>query len=207
MAIQLGRRPQMDIVSRVQQLILKPKEEWIKIKEEKITIAELFTSYAMILLAIPAVARFIGGSLIGRSIPFVGSFRIGIGTGLLYAILFYILTLVSVYVSGIIINALAPTFSSKPDATAAMKLAVYSMTPAWVAGVLYIIPLLGILTILASLYGIYILYLGFVCPMMDTPKDKVITYMIVSLIVIAIVWVVVAVILGIFAVGGVYRTI
>jgi hypothetical protein len=198
----------MDIVNRVQQLILKPKEEWEKIKEEKTTLAELFTSYAMILLAIPAVAQFVGWSLIGRRIPFVGWYRVGIGTGLLRAILFYILTLASVYVFGIIINALAPTFGSKPDATAAMKLAVYSMTPAWVAGVLYIIPLLDILVILAGLYGIYILYLGFVCPMMDTPKDKVMTYMIVSIIVAAIVWVVVAVILGaIFAVGGVYSTV
>jgi hypothetical protein len=198
----------MDIVSRVQQLILKPKEEWEKIKEEKTTIAELFTSYAMILLAIPAVAQFIGWSLIGRRIPFVGWYRVGIGTGLLRAILFYVLTLVSVYVFGIIINALAPTFGSKSDATAAMKLAVYSMTPAWVAGVLYIIPLLEILVILGSLYGIYVLYLGFVCPMMDTPKDKVMTYMIVSIIVAVIVWVVVAVILGtIFAVGGVYGTV
>lgn len=197
----------MDIVSRVQHLVLKPKEEWEKIKEEKTTIAELFTSYAMILLAIPAVAQFIGWSIIGRRIPFVGWYRVGIGTGFLRAILFYVLTLVSVYVFGIIINALAPTFGSKSDATAAMKLAVYSMTPAWVAGVLYIIPLLEILVILASLYGIYILYLGFVCPMMDTPKDKVMTYMIVSIIVAVIVWVVVAVILGaIFAVGGVYGT-
>jgi hypothetical protein len=197
----------MDIVSRAQQIILKPKEEWEKIKAEKTTIAELFTSYAMILLAIPAVAQFIGWSLIGRRIPFVGWYRVGIGTGLLRAILFYVLTLVSVYVFGIIINALAPTFGSKSDATAAMKLAVYSMTPAWVAGVLYIIPLLDILVILASLYGIYILYLGFVCPMMDTPKDKVMTYMIVSIIVAVVVWIVVAVILGaIFAVGGVYGT-
>jgi hypothetical protein len=110
-------------------------------------------------------------------------------------------------VFGIIINALAPTFSSKSDATAAMKLAVYSMTPAWVAGVLYIIPLLDVLVILASLYGIYIMYLGFVCPMMDTPKDKVLPYMIVSLVVAVVVWAVVALILGaIFAVGGVYGT-
>ena len=198
----------MDIVSRVQQLILKPKEEWIKIKDEEITIVDLFTSYAMILLAIPAVAQFIGWSLIGRRIPFVGMYRMGVGTGFLRAILFYILTLVSVYVFGIIINALAPTFSSKTDATAAMKLAVYSMTPAWVAGVLYIIPSLDFLVVLANLYGIYILYLGFVCPLMDTPKDKVLAFMIVSLVVAVVVWVVVALILGaIFAVGGVVSTI
>ena len=198
----------MDIVSRVQQIILKPKDEWVKIKEEKITIAELFTSYAMILLAIPAIAQFIGMSLVGRRIPFVGWYRMGIGSGLLYAILYFVFSLVSAYVFGIVINALAPTFSSKSDATASMKLAVYSMTPAWVAGVLHIIPFLGILVVLASLYGIYILYLGFACPMMETPKEKVAAYLIVSLIVVAVLWIIVMVLLGaIFTVGGVYRTI
>jgi hypothetical protein len=198
----------MDIVNRVQQIILKPKEEWLKIKEEKTTLVELFTSYAIILLAVPAIAQFIGNSLVGRKIPFAGWYRMGIGSGLLYAVLFYVFSLVSVYVIGIVINALAPTFSSKSDATNAMKLAVYSMTPMWVAGVLYIIPFLGWLVIIAGLYGIYILYLGFACPMMDTPKEKVVAYLIVSLVVTAILWFIVVIILGaIFAVGGVYRTI
>ncbi|MFQ6038914.1 MAG: Yip1 family protein [Candidatus Aminicenantales bacterium] len=195
----------MDIASRVQQIILKPKEEWVKIKEEKTTLAELFTSYAMIVAAVPAVAQFIGFSLVGRSIPFVGWYRMGIGRGLLLAILFYVFTLVSAYVAGIVINALAPTFSSRSDATNAMKLAVYTMTPAWVAGILYIVPFLGILVWIAGLYGIYVLYLGFACPMMETPKDKIVGYLVVSIVVIAILWVIAAVILGaIFAVGGMY---
>jgi hypothetical protein len=198
----------MDIVNRAQQIILKPKEEWLNIKEEKTTLAELFTSYVMILLAIPAIAQFIGMSLVGRKIAFVGWYRIGIGSGLLYAVLFYVFSLVSVYVFGIVINALAPTFSSKPDAINSMKLAVYSMTPMWVAGVLYIIPFLGWLVIIAGLYGIYVLYLGFACPMMDTPKEKIMAYLIVSLVVVVVLWVIVAIILGaIFAVGGVYSTI
>ncbi len=194
----------MDIVNRVQQIILKPKEEWIKIKEEKTTLAELFTSYAMLLVAVPAVAQFIGWSLVGHRIPFVGWYRMGIGSGLLYAILYYVFTLVSIYVFGIVINALAPTFSSKSDATNSMKLAVYSMTPAFVAGALYIFRPLSFLAILGSLYGIYILYLGFATPMMETPREKVVSYLIVSLVVVAILWVVVFFILGaIFAVGGV----
>lgn len=194
----------MDIVNRVQQIILKPKEEWVKIKEEKITLAELFTSYALILVAVPAVAQFIGNSIIGRRIPFVGWYRMGIGSGLLYAILYYVFTLVAIYVFGIVINALAPTFSSKSDATNAMKLAVYSMTPAFVAGAFYIIPFLGFLAILGSLYGIYVLYLGFATPMMDTPKEKVVAYLLVSLVVVVVLWVIIFVILGaIFAVGGV----
>ena len=87
-----------------------------------------------------------------------------------------------------------------------MKLAVFSMTPGWIAGVLYIIPMLGILVILANLYGIYVLYLGFNTPLMETPKDKVIIYLIVSIVVIVVLMIVVGVILGaIFTVGAVGR--
>ena len=56
----------MDLVARVKAIALKPKEEWVKIKAETTSVSELFTSYAMILAAIPAVAQFIGFALIGR---------------------------------------------------------------------------------------------------------------------------------------------
>lgn len=172
----------MDLVSRVQQIILKPKEEWIKIKEEEISIQQLFISYAAILAAIPAVAQFLGLAIIGGSkIPYIGR-SIFLRT-FSFCIFYYIVSLVIVYLLGFIINALAPTFSSKQNQINAMKIAVYSMTPAWVAGVLYIIPFLGILVFLASIYSIYLLYLGFAAPLMDTPKDKVINYFVVSVIV------------------------
>lgn len=198
----------MDIVPRVQGILLKTKDEWVKIKEETVSVTELFTSYVMILAAIPAIAQFIGLSLVGRRVPFIGWYHYGVGRGLLYAILLYVFTLVSVYVFGIIINALAPTFSSMQNMPNAMKLAAYCMTPSWVAGVLYIIPYLGFLVILASLYGIYILYLGFATPLMDTPKEKVIGYLIVSIVVVIVLMAVVGIILGaLFTVGGVYRAI
>ena len=112
------------------------------------------------------------------------------------------------YVFGIVINALAPSFGSKQDLPSAMKLAVFSMTPGWIAGVLYIIPMLGVLVILASLYGIYVLYLGFNTPLMETPKDKVIIYLVVSIVVVTVLMIVVSVILGaIFTVGTVGRGI
>jgi len=196
----------MDLIPRIQGLIVKPKDEWTKIKSETISIAQLFTSYAAILAAIPAVCQFIGMALIGRRIPFIGWYRYDIGTAILYAILTYIFSLVTVYVFGIIINALAPTFSSKSDATNAMKIAVFSMTPYWIAGVLYLIPYLGVLVFVAGLYSLYVLYLGFAAPMMDTPKEKVVGYLIVSTVVVIVVTAIVAVVLGaIFAVGNVGR--
>lgn len=186
----------MDLRARVQNIIIKPKEEWLKIKEETTEIKTLFTSYAAILAAIPAAANFVGMSFIGRRIPFLGWYRIGIVRGIIYAIFSYILSLVAAAVLGFVIKALAPSFSSLPNLVQAMKVAVYSFTPAWVAGVLYIIPALSPLVLLASLYGLYILYLGIAAPLLETPKDKVIGYFIVSVVVAIVVVVVFSLILG-----------
>jgi hypothetical protein len=192
----------VDLIKRAQGIILKPQEEWAKIKDEPTTVPQLFTQYAIILAAIPAVAMFIGWALIGFRVPFSGASWTG--RGLLYAIFSYILGLVSVYIFGFVINALAPNFASTQNLTMAMKLAVYSMTPAWVAGIFHIIPALGILAVLGSLYGIYILYLGFSQPLMGTPKEKVVTYLVVSAVVMIVLMFVVSAILGAaFAMRGV----
>jgi hypothetical protein len=186
----------MDLVQRAQGILLKPKEEWAKIKGETTTVSELFTSYAMILAAIPAAAQFIGYVIIGQRIPFLGLYRWGVGRAFGNAVLSYVFSLATVYIFAFIINALAPNFSSAQNMTSAMKLAVYSMTPAWVAGVLHIIPFLSVLALLAGLYGLYLLYLGFETPVMETPKDKVLGYMIMSIIAVIVLYMVFGLILG-----------
>lgn len=191
----------MDIVARAKGILLKPKEEWVKIKAEPTTIQQLFTSYAFILAAIPVVAKFIGWALVGFRIPYLeGSWM---GRAVLYLIFSYVFNLVAVYVFGVIINALAPNFSSPQNLVNAMKLAVYSMTPGWLAGIFHIIPSIGVLSILGFLYGIYVLYLGFATPLMETPKEKVVGYMVISVVVMIVLWVVISFILGaIFAMRG-----
>jgi hypothetical protein len=184
----------MDLIPRVQGVILKPKEEWTKIKGEPATVAQLFSPYVLILAAIPVVARFIGWAFIGFRIPYLGGSWMG--RALLYSIFSYAFALAVVYAFGWIINALAPNFSSTQNLPNAMKLAVYSMTPVWIAGIFHIIPSLGFLAILGSLYGIYILYLGFDSPLMDTPRNKVPTYFVVSILVMIVLSAVVGVVLG-----------
>jgi len=191
----------MDIVARAQGILFKPKEEWVKIKPEPTSIRELFTSYAVILAAIPVVAQFLGWALVGFRIPFAGGSWMG--RAILYLIFSYIFGLVAVYVFGVIINALAPNFSSTQNLPNAMKLAVYSMTPGWLAGIFYIIPSIAFLAVLGFLYGIYVLYLGFATPLMETPKEKVVVYLVVSVVVMIVLWAVIGLILGgIFAVRG-----
>jgi len=198
----------MDLVSKVQNLILKPRESWIAIKTEDTPVKDLFTSYAVILAAIPAIAHFIGLGMVGRNIPFVGWYRYSLGSAFLYMILSYAFSLLSVYIVGFIINALASTFNSTPNLNKAMALAVYSMTPYWVSGVFYIFSWLGILVnivvMLAVLYGLYILYLGFAEGMLETAQEKVLPFFIVSLVVTIVILIIISIILGgIFAVGAV----
>jgi hypothetical protein len=191
----------MDFMPRVQGIILKPKEEWAKIKDEPTSVAQLFTPYAVILAAIPVVARFLGWAFIGFRIPYIGGSWMG--RALLYSVFAYVFSLAVVYGVGWIISALAPNFSSTQSLPNAMKLAVYSMTPAWVAGIFHIIPSLSILAVLGWLYVAYILYLGFDTPLLATPKDKVVVYCVVSLIVMIVLSVVVGLVLeAIFTMRG-----
>jgi len=186
----------MNLQTRVTNILSKPKDEWPVIAAETTDVAALFTSYIVLLAAIPPICSFIRTALFGLGIPFL---RIGgsiVGYGLTSAILGYVLSLVGVYVSALIIEKLAPTFQSQGDTTQALKLVAYAYTPVWVLGVLNLIPFLGALAALVGgLYAIYLFYLG-VTPVMKTPADKVIPYMVVSAIVIIVVWFVISMITG-----------
>ena len=186
----------MELIERTKAILLKPKETWGVIKEEQTTIMELFTSYAAILAAIPPIASLIGMSLIGMS--FMGvSFRIPFGSALIYAVTYYILSLLGIYVNAMVINTLAPKFDAQQNLLSAMKVSVFSTTPFWVAGVLFIIPSLSPIIMLLSLYSLYLFYLGLPV-LMDIPKEKALTYVIVVIIASIIVSVLIGVVANVF---------
>jgi len=164
----------MNIVERIKGILLRPKDEWQTISGETTPIPELYKSYIVILAAIGPVASIIGMSIIGLSLPFVGSFRIPITTMIASSVVQYVLTLVGVYVLALIIDALAPTFSGQKNINQAFKLAAYSYTPGWLAGIFALIPALAVLGIL-GLYGLYLLFLGLPV-LMKSPQEKSLGY-------------------------------
>jgi len=182
----------MNIVQRVKDIIFKPTDTWAEIKTEQTTIKKLYTSYAMILAAIPPIASFIGMSLLGYSM-FSSTFRLSFGWGISHAVVSYVLSLVGIYVVALIIDALAPNFGSQKNMINAMKVAVYSWTPSWIAGILMIIPALGPIAMLLSLYSLYLFYLGLPI-LMETPKDKAMGYCIVTIVVSIVVFILIGVI-------------
>jgi hypothetical protein len=181
----------MSLQTRVVNIITKPEGEWRTIAGESADVAGLFRDYAVPLSAIPAFCRFVGMSVVGISVPFLGTVRTDVVRGLAGAIVSWVLSLAGTWLAGLIVEKLAPTFQSRSSPVQALKLVIYAMTPVWLAGVLNLVPALSVLVILAALYSIYLFYLG-LPPVMGTPADKVIPYMAVS----AVVVIVVSIVLG-----------
>jgi hypothetical protein len=165
----------MNPIPRIKNISLTPRSEWGVIAPEVTTPGDLYKSYIIPLAAIGPAASFVGMSVFGLGLPFFGTYRMPLMTGLSMQLTSYVVALVSVYLLALLINALAPSFSGQRDLIQALKLAAYAYTPAWIAGILLLLPSLGSLTLLAGLYSLYVFYLG-VVPMMRVPDDKAIGY-------------------------------
>ncbi|QNK69323.1 Yip1 family protein [Variovorax sp. PAMC26660] len=164
----------MNLVERVQAILLKPKATWPEIDAEPADAASLYKNYVMILALIPAVASFIGLSLIGIG-AFGVSFRVPIVAGLANMVVGYVLSLVMVFVLALIIDAMAPTFEGTKSQIGALKLSAYASTAAFVGGIFSLLPSLAVIGALVALYGIYLLYTGLPV-LMKCPGDKAIAY-------------------------------
>jgi hypothetical protein len=181
----------MGLVDRVKNILLTPKQEWPVIAGENPTTADLFGGYVAPLAGISALCGFVGHSIVGMSLPFVGTYRMPIVSGIGIAIFAFVMAFVSIFVLSLIINFLAPKFGGEPNAAQAMKVAVYSYTPGWIAGVLGIIPALGLLGALIALYGLYLLYLG-LPRLMKNPEEKSIAYTAVVIVCAIALWIVIS---------------
>ncbi|SYZ72405.1 conserved membrane hypothetical protein [Candidatus Zixiibacteriota bacterium] len=195
----LNAEDEMNLVERAKNILFTPAKEWEVIKTEPLTTGQMYSQYVMILALIPAIAGFIGQSIVGMSL--LGeSFRVPLFRGLAHAVVYYIFTLIGVYLLAFIIDALAPSFGAKKDMNGSLKVAVFSMTAAWVASIFNIIPILSILSLL-GLYSLYLLY-GGMKVVKEPPPEKLAGYYVVTLIVTIIVYVIIGVFAALLTLGS-----
>lgn len=161
----------MDVVRRVGAILSNPDEEWRTIARESGTPGFLFREYVAVLAAIPAVCGFVGTSFVGAA---PGGLSWALLTGLFAAVFTYLLTFVVIYALAVVVDLLAPKFGGRKDFTAALKLTVYSHTPAWLAGFFLMIPGLRFLALL-GLYGVYLFWRG-LPPLMRAPQARTLPY-------------------------------
>ena len=170
-----------EMIDRAQKVLSGPKQVWPAIKMDGESATEVYRNYLIYLAIIPALATFIGESMVGYAVPFESKvLYVPLGRGLLGMVLRYLLILAGVYAAAWLIAAIAPKFEGSRDVTSALKLVGYSATAGWLASALYIIPRLGDLSVFGYVYSAYVLFIG-VPIMMESSEEKSTSYAIVSL--------------------------
>lgn len=187
----------MDIVPRVRSILLTPKTEWPVIAAEAATVGSLYNGYILLLAAIGPVALLVSFTMAGI-----------FGSGILIAIVQYLLNLAAIYLLALIFSKLAPSFGGRDDLIQALKLAAYSSTAVWVAAIARIIVFIPGIGLLASLviiagavYTIYLFYLG-APPVLGVPESKAGVFTLVAIVAAVVAYVVLMFLVGIIIGGG-----
>jgi hypothetical protein len=165
----------MKLVERATNMLLRPRREWAVVAGETTSVPQLYRGYIAPLAAIYPIASVIGFSVIGISLPLVGSYRVPFGESIRHALFGYVLGLVAVYVLALVVDWLAPRFGGRRDRVQALKLAAFAYTPSWLAGLLVIFPWLSILGLVAAIYSLYLLYVGLPV-LMASPRERRLGY-------------------------------
>jgi hypothetical protein len=170
------------IIKRARAIITIPNEAWEAIQEESLTIKDIYIDYGIILYAIPSVALLIGMIIVGAPIILALVMTIGL----------YALTIGILFLIGFLIEIIGKQFEGTGDMINSQKLAVFSLTPYALIGILFILPLgrfayetvIFYLIMLISLYSFYIMYLGAQKLKGIAKQDKLIPL----IVIMAVIW-------------------
>src|SRR5947207_10555041 len=174
----------MNPIERAKNIIASPNKEWDVIALEQPNTGQIITNYVLLLAGAAAVAAFIGYGFIGFN---YGLFRVaGADWGIYQALVVLVGAIAGVFISAVVIDALAPSFGSEKNMGRSVQLVAYSYTPAWVGALLSIYPPIALVGALAGIYGLYLLYIG-MPKLKKTPADKQAGYFIVSLVTIIVI--------------------
>jgi hypothetical protein len=161
----------MNAAWRAHAVVADPSAEWARIENEPGDAAYLLTGYVAPLALIPAIFGLIGACVVGVEGPGATILRAPIFDGVFGAVFGYVMSCATVLVLGLLINLLAPMFGGRRDFDSAFKLAVYSFTPVWLAGIFLLAPGLRFLGLL-GFYGAYLLWRG-LPRLMKSPEPRI----------------------------------
>lgn len=184
----------MNLIERAKNILLAPQQEWPVIANEEASLQSVLMGYVVPMSVVSAIGPILSAVLVGGIIAGGTGMTFGLGmalVGLLTGIIGYI---VAVFV----VDALAPSFGSEKNMGRSAQLVGYSATPSYVAGLLSFIPVIGgLLSLAAWVYSVYLIYLG-LQPMKQTPEDKKVIYLVVVfLVMLALNFILAAVLAGI----------
>ena len=162
------------IILRVKNIISSPGEEWKRIAKEKSTSNEIISDFALPLIIILSVSKFIGLVRFGANFSFVAIF-----VGLINFVSFY----AGIYLTSLAVKEIAPTFFSNNEKTNAFKLVVYSAAPVFVASIIANLhPSLFFFRIL-YLYAAYLIWEGLDI-LLNTPEKNKLSFVLIIIVIL-----------------------
>ena len=167
------------MIQRIVALLLHPRSEWARIDAEPATVRGIMTGWVMPLAAIGPVAKLAGSQLFdgGR---YGAAMAPRLTTSLTEAVMGYALSLLAIYLLSRLINGLGPNFGGKRDPVAAMKVAGYGATAAYLAGAFQLVHILEWFEVL-GLYSLYLIFVGLPA-VMHAPRKRVFVFTVVVML-------------------------
>jgi Yip1 domain len=183
-------------LSNAKDVLMSENAEWTRVMAVENDKQSLLR-YGMVLITIAYVLIFLfslmSPSGMGGFVAFSTTYVIAM------VVVEFVIGIASLYFIPMILAALAPSFGGKNDSMNALKLFVFAGTPSWIGMALSKIPYLGVLIMIAgAVYAIY-LFWQHVAEAMSIPADKKVGYVVVSILVLAVIYIVIGAIGGVIA--------
>ena len=159
------------LTERVKGVLLSPRAEWGVIAAEPVRANDVWMGYVVPMALIGPAALAIAQVVIGTSFPLVGIVKAKVATGVAAGLLTFAFSLVQVAVLAWAVHAMAKKFEAVPDRLAALQVVAYSLTPVWLAGVLYLVPALAFLWLFAVVYAVLLCLFGLRTLMRCSPQQ------------------------------------
>jgi hypothetical protein len=160
----------------VKYILFQPRISWKEIDREFTKPSELWFKYILPLAAIGPIFGTIGMLLFGQRIAFTSLTNpVSLATAITRGVAAYVFALLGVFIMAQIINLLAPGFGGQKNDVQSLKAAAYSSTAHWLGGVFGLIPALALVSLIFSLYSVYLLFLGLPI-VMKVPEDRAMGY-------------------------------
>jgi len=138
-------------IKRIRSILIKPTEEWLKIKDENDAFADVFVSYAGPLISLGSLSTFINN--LNSEYSLIGN--------LATAIIYFLSMAGSLYLSIYTINELTVSFGLEKNKVFIEKLVIFSSTAFYIAeAIVHLNNQLGLLG-LFSFYSLYLFWTGF----------------------------------------------
>ena len=172
-----------NLFNRVKQLLINPRAEFQTIEKENPLHTKVLTHYVLLLMIIPFLFSFIGGAV------FFGSYSFGsiMVAGARFAFCQLFLLFGGIYITSLIINAMASKFGGQKDFNRTFSLVAYAYIPMFLAGIFHIWYGLSWIVFSVGAYGLYLLITG-LKTMTKPTEEKVDSYAAISFIIAVVIY-------------------